>query len=157
MLDFSPSAILLAQPWLAPLYLAWLAFAPAAWTLAAVGGALVAASLLGAAWLPGFIRRPAFWGGVAAIVVGLGWQAVQAEAVRRTERAAHELSLAAERLRTEQAEQITRDIAGQAVKDLDAEQRANAKLKELLRDAQTRPGADRPLLSRDDARRLRGL
>lgn len=157
MFDFSPSAILLAQPWLAPLYLAWLAFAPAAWTLAAVGGALVASSLIGAAWLPGFIRRPALWGGVAAIVVGLGWQAVQAEAVRQTERVAHELSLAAERARTREAQDQNRRDKEQAERDRAADSADMAELKRLLNEERKRPGAGSVVLPRAVARRLRAL
>lgn len=149
--------ILLAYPWAAPFYLAWVSFAPGAWATLAGGGALVAIAVMGLRWLPPIIRRPVMLAGIALIAAAAIWQAAVAEGVRRADQHAHELAIRAETERADRSDKIAAAIAAQATQDLAAAQADNAQLRKLTDETQKRPDAGRVVLPRDLARRLRAL
>ena len=111
----------------------------------------------------GFTALPARWK-LPAIVLSAGlialgglWQLAEAEGRKKVLIRAHTIALQAETIRADIAEQTTREIGAQAVRDAEAHELALQAKKEVEHAADVHPDRDRVAVPRDLARGLRAL
>lgn len=135
------------------LALAWTAFNPIAILVAAAAFVLFFLALV----LPSGARAFVAALGVTLLVGASLYQAGQAKGVALEAAATARREIAIEKHRADLAEATIAADRKQAEKDRAASLADQAKLRKLLRDLQTHPGADGVALPRDLARRLRDL
>lgn len=142
---------------LAHLGMAWDAFSLISLVGGLAGIALILAGLFLLQILPSSLRRIVVVTGIGLLVSAALYQAGQARGAHLAQLRQMELALLAEKLRTHEAERITRDLAKTATDHAAADEADKAKLREDLKRVQTHPDARRVCLPRGLARGLRQL